>query len=245
MDPSTGHGDTSLRYRNQRVAGARRYTLSDTELSLPSARLQRQEIVTRSLSSSPYGVYFPSRQVIATAAPLYIPSGRYRGSPPPQSAPALHYSVSPYAHIPLPSQSSVANRVSLHPLLRVASESVPQNNGTTELYIDLASPPEAIQITLTAAMVDRFQPATQPPLPSMSITHPLLPWYITVHRTVSAHVTVLDVLDTICRELNKRVPQMSEERDRRRRIDLLQGRRRFRGLREVNSGEDVWELVNS
>ncbi|KAJ3757182.1 hypothetical protein EV360DRAFT_16458, partial [Lentinula raphanica] len=97
-----------------------------------------------------------------------------------------------------------------------------------------------------------FNPATQPPLPSLTITHPLLPWFITVHRSVSEHVTVLDVLRTICKDLKKRVkrrrgnhqsePGLESWEDRSLRWELLQGRNRFRGLEEVASGEDVWEL---
>ncbi|KAJ3807197.1 hypothetical protein F5876DRAFT_48531, partial [Lentinula aff. lateritia] len=123
------------------------------------------------------------------------------------------------------------------------------------LDLDLSSSPDAIHSTLmTAATAGIFDPATQPPLPSMTITHPLLPWFITVHRLVSEHVTVLDVLHTICTDLNKRVERRRSQRHGqngnglnawggRQRIEFLQGRYRFRGLRGVQSGEDVWELV--
>ncbi|KAJ4471406.1 hypothetical protein J3R30DRAFT_3299519 [Lentinula aciculospora] len=108
---------------------------------------------------------------------------------------------------------------------------------------------------MIAATAGIFAPATQPPLPSMTITHPSLPWFMTVHRSVSEHVTALDVLHTICRELNKRIERRGgrhqHERNEsdldvwegRRRIELLQGRYIFRGLRAVESGEDVWELL--
>ncbi|KIK61691.1 hypothetical protein GYMLUDRAFT_42711 [Collybiopsis luxurians FD-317 M1] len=256
MPSSVGHDSYSIPpHRSRRLAGARRYAASDTELSLPSTRLQRPELFTRASSSSPYGIYSPSRHVISTAAPLHLSVQPYSGSPLPQSAPpALHYSVSPYAPIPLPSQSNAHGPISLHPLLRaeISSSYLYNNNsapssGDFELDVDLSSSPEAIQTALLIATPDVFQPATQPPLPSMTINHPLLPWYITVHRSVSEHVTVLDVLHAICQDLSKRVERSDRHRGgrdgRRRRIEFLQGRNRFRGLREVNRGEDVWELI--
>ncbi|KAF9058684.1 hypothetical protein BDP27DRAFT_1343129 [Rhodocollybia butyracea] len=167
--------------------------------------------------------------------------------PLPSAPPALHYSVSPYARIPLPPQNNIIGPFSLHPLLRVV-DSFPSSLDPTvhssSVDIDLSSSPDAIRTALIIATAEMFAPATQPPLPSMAITHPLLPWYIIVHRSVSDHVTVLDVLDTICRELSTTVGDEYRS-DRRRRFELLQGRYRFRGLREAQRGEDVWELITS
>ncbi|KAJ3904737.1 hypothetical protein F5879DRAFT_47284 [Lentinula edodes] len=238
--------DYSSPYHQRHRPLVRRYTLSDSELSLPSVRLNRPESFTPSLPSSPY-VHRASGHVITTAPP-FIPFRTYTGTPPPFAPPALHYSISPYAPIPLPSQSSVGEPFSLHPLLQTSIS-------TTVLDLDLSSSPDAIHSTLMiAATAGIFDPATQPPLPSMTITHPLLPWFITVHRSVSEHVTVLDVLHTICTDLNKRVERRRSQRherngdgldawEGRQRIEFLQGRYRFRGLRGIQSGEDVWELV--
>ncbi|KIK70738.1 hypothetical protein GYMLUDRAFT_89747 [Collybiopsis luxurians FD-317 M1] len=234
---------------NQRLVGARQYSVSDTELSLPSVRLHRPDI-----SSSHNGVKSLSRY-----DPSYeprLPSWMYSHPPRPSAPPALHYSVSPYARIPLPSQSSVPGPIILHPLLRVPNSAPSfdlyhnQANHpaeTSAFNIDLSFSPEEIGRVLMAAAADIFEPATHPPLPSLTIIHQLLPWYITVHRSVLEHVTVLDVFRTLSQELHKRIPesrsQPSNSRQTHRRMEILQGKRRFLGLRAVDGGEDIWELI--
>jgi hypothetical protein len=212
-------------------------------------RFRRSEAFTAypsSLLSASTSVHHASRHSIAITAPPFL-TRTYNRMPPPSAPPALHYSVSPYARIPLPPQSSIIGPVSLHPLLRAVDSSLSSLDPaihSSSLDINLSSSPDAIRTVLMIATTEMFAPATQPPLPSMAITHPLLPWYIIVHRSVSDHVTVLDVLDTICRELSAAVGDEYRSQ-RRRKFELLQGRYRFRGLREVQRGEDVWELITS
>ncbi|KAK7441544.1 hypothetical protein VKT23_016538 [Stygiomarasmius scandens] len=82
--------------------------------------------------------------------------------------------------------------------------------------------------------------ATNPPIPSMTITHPS--WkttnWITVHRSSMPYVTVWDVLVTMIRALA--YPDNSDSvTDRRTRLDLLPGRRLV-GLTKSNDGVDLW-----
>ncbi|KAJ3714746.1 hypothetical protein FB446DRAFT_789528 [Lentinula raphanica] len=235
-----------------------RHASSDSELSSPSVRLNRMHPYAQSLPSRSSG-HPVSRHVIANS-PLYPPLGTYNAAPILSAPPMLHYSISPYSPIPLPSQNTVGGPISLHPLLRASSSSYlsqshDSSSASPAALIDLdLSASETVQSALMmAAGAEIFNPATQPPLPSLTITHPLLPWFITVHRSVSEHVTVLDVLRTICKDLKKRVkrrrgnhqsePGLESWEDRSLRWELLQGRNRFRGLKEVASGEDVWELI--
>ncbi|KAJ3721630.1 hypothetical protein C8R42DRAFT_55680 [Lentinula raphanica] len=100
--------------------------------------------------------------------------------------------------------------------------------------------------------------ATNPPLPSLSLVHPNLPWSITVHAT-ETYVTVGDVFRAICQSLHLPLHRDywwifigpddgQRERVGRslKRLHLLHGKTRFSGLSrttaEVEIGEDIWRM---
>ncbi|KAJ8081441.1 hypothetical protein PM082_007284 [Marasmius tenuissimus] len=153
--------------------------------------------------------------------------------------------------IPLPSQVEHRKPISLHYSLRHASES------TGFDPVDLSSAQRFVQNGLEASYVTGRPshlsfPATTPPLPSLSIVHPSLPWSITVHRTHAEYVTVADVLFTLGenlqmpldREWTEKVTrrQRLDRRQRLIRLDLLCGKTAFAGLSRSQMGGDTWRL---
>ncbi|THU99563.1 hypothetical protein K435DRAFT_964383 [Dendrothele bispora CBS 962.96] len=83
-------------------------------------------------------------------------------------------------------------------------------------------------------------PATSPPIPSMTITHPSLkpPIWITVHHSSKPYVTVWDVLVTLIQQLG--LPdQEGDVFNGPRRLDFLPGRS-LMGLTKSGDGQDVW-----
>lgn len=84
--------------------------------------------------------------------------------------------------------------------------------------------------------------ATQPPLPSITVVHPLLPWCITVHRSGidGQGVTIVDVLCAIYAAM--RVKE-EEEFGGKTRLEYLQGKKMLLGLTRSQLGGDVWEMV--
>ncbi|KAF9258823.1 hypothetical protein L218DRAFT_948107 [Marasmius fiardii PR-910] len=134
-------------------------------------------------------------------------------------------------YINLPSQGNDQSAVQLHPVL-----SCPERAGITW---DFGEPEEEIE-----RMNERWPPlkelASHPPLPSMTVVHPWLPWPITVHASGmdSRGVTVADVLLAISRNLMIPIDEAGE-----RRLNYLRGRHEFFGLQASETGGDVWELI--
>ncbi|KAL0960243.1 hypothetical protein HGRIS_011875 [Hohenbuehelia grisea] len=127
-----------------------------------------------------------SHAVTTKASSSSVPS---RHIPPLETVcrpPPLDYKRSPYCCVPLPAQRAVAIEVAIHPMLRADSVST--------IEFDMASPPQPM-IDLSG------QPATSPPLPSLTIVSPCLPWAIVVHGTScfgpAPFVSVSDVLSTL------------------------------------------------
>ncbi|KAF9257280.1 hypothetical protein L218DRAFT_1080994 [Marasmius fiardii PR-910] len=104
---------------------------------------------------------------------------------------------------------------------------------------DLGEPEERIE-NMNERWCLSKELANHPPLPSMTVVHPQLPWPITVHAsgTDSRGVTVADVLLAISRNLMIPTDEAGE-----RRLSYLGGRHMFVGLQVSEIGGDVWELV--
>ncbi|KAJ7151942.1 hypothetical protein C8R46DRAFT_1303163 [Mycena filopes] len=184
-------------------------------------------------------------------APVYTPT-HPRAHPP--AAPRIK-------SIPLPPQASGATSVVLHPALA---------HSDTAVAVDLAigAPRNAAlqwqweQLSSTAA--------THPPLPSLSLISPRLPWGITAHASgiLGSGVSVADVLSAIWEALGREVDregfrdweimqarrrERSGRRDRSRityregmtRLELLEGRTTFKGLLVSDMGCDTWVLESA
>ncbi|THU99582.1 hypothetical protein K435DRAFT_794835 [Dendrothele bispora CBS 962.96] len=80
--------------------------------------------------------------------------------------------------------------------------------------------------------------ATDPPIPSMTITHPSLrpPIWITVHHSKKPYVTVWDVLVTLIKQMG--LPE-GDVFSWTKRLDSLPGRSLV-GLTKSSDGQDVW-----
>jgi hypothetical protein len=154
--------------------------------------------------------------------------------------------------------------VQLHPLLRFTHSPV--------LNFDVTLSPSNISTYhqgLSASALS--EPASKPPLPSLTVISPHLPWSINVAAPYGTFLTVFDVLDGIYRSLRAnissndfralrsqkdqdRVTVAFEQRCKRtrereaerrkgvRRVDFLMGNRKFTGLTSTNRGHDVWVL---
>ncbi|KAJ3760023.1 hypothetical protein EV360DRAFT_40676 [Lentinula raphanica] len=127
--------------------------------------------------------------------------------------------------------------------------------------IDIATVSATAILQLATNTATFRQWATSPPLPSINLVHPALPWSITVHANVT-YVTVCDVLWAICQSLqlplreeywsytagldrgDRGTPEQSGRNLKR--FHLLQGRTEFAGLTrtaaEVRLGEDIWRM---
>ena len=97
--------------------------------------------------------------------------------------------------------STIAGHVlaSIHPLLRVTQPS-------PMLKYDVSQPPSTIKpsvLTIPPHVLSEL--ATTPPMPSMVIRCPHLPWTITILPTNTKYVTVRDVFDGIYRSLRHAV----------------------------------------
>ncbi|KAJ7151947.1 hypothetical protein C8R46DRAFT_837487, partial [Mycena filopes] len=107
--------------------------------------------------------------------------------------------------IPLPPQIAGVTSIALHPALA--------HSGGTALAVDLAGV-TSLPTASNAAWQRQWQhlslaPATHPPLPSLTILSPCLPWAITAHasgKTLrSGGVSVADVLNAIWEALGRQV----------------------------------------
>jgi hypothetical protein len=157
--------------------------------------------------------------------------------------------------ISLPSQIMSANpihiSIQLHPLL--------QHGQHPHLEYDLqVSTPSSIsrQLELIHANIQRLglslnDIATNPPLPSLTITSPHLPWPIIAHRSNLDCVTVEDVLRSLTQNLHLGVTHDASRlpiNDRRRsdavgtRLQFLRGKVRFIGLTLSQTQREVFEI---
>ncbi|KAJ7151941.1 hypothetical protein C8R46DRAFT_1007154 [Mycena filopes] len=162
--------------------------------------------------------------------------------------------------IPLPPQVPGVTNVALHPALAHCG---------TALAVDLA-----IGAPSNAALQRQWQQlcstaATHPPLPSLSILSPRLPWGITAHASGRSGVSVADVLSAIWEALGLDVDREgfrdweimhatqrergSGRRNRDRityrdgmaRVELLEGKTTFKGLSVSDMGCDTWVLESA
>ncbi|KAJ4476653.1 hypothetical protein J3R30DRAFT_3488056, partial [Lentinula aciculospora] len=158
--------------------------------------------------------------------------------------------------VPLPSQSTLLGRVGVD--LNQALKFEGHLGGRAMIRMDVAA---RIRTVLELANGSQILTtwATSPPLPSMTVLHPALPWSITVHATVT-YVTVCDVLCAIYQSLQ--LPLHEEywsfclvegyrvfpERYGRtlKRFHLLQGKTIFVGLSrtaaEAALGGEIWRM---
>ncbi|KAJ3714160.1 hypothetical protein FB446DRAFT_718918 [Lentinula raphanica] len=162
--------------------------------------------------------------------------------------------------VPLPSQMERDRvpRIVLNPSLLCEG----YRNGRRAMSpIDIATVSATAILQLATNTATFRQWATSPPLPSINLVHPALPWSITVHANVT-YVTVCDVLWAICQSLqlplreeywsytagldrgDRGTPEQSGRNLKR--FHLLQGRTEFAGLTrtaaEVRLGEDIWRM---
>ncbi|THU99598.1 hypothetical protein K435DRAFT_964402 [Dendrothele bispora CBS 962.96] len=151
--------------------------------------------------------------------------------------------VPPPVPMPLPSQVETE--------VEVVSYLKPGN-----IYLDLSESPRVIRTAAQTGLghpLARYLrvPATNPPLPSLTIEHPKIPWSMTAHRScLNPHcVTVGDVLLRILETMqtplidesnrDERLKRSRREPKSRSRLVLLRGKQMFVGLRKDSNG-DVW-----
>jgi hypothetical protein len=132
-------------------------------------------------------VHFADNTYPPTPPSTYSHSSSLPSSDGPVTPPSMNYYGSPHARAPLP---SVASRI--HGALSVATFSA-------NIFYDVSWPPSTAQLHPSISPHVLSEPATQPPLPCMTIIHRHLPWTIRVVPThkPGTHVTIADVLDAI------------------------------------------------
>ncbi|KAK0234288.1 hypothetical protein IW262DRAFT_1248602, partial [Armillaria fumosa] len=92
-------------------------------------------------------------------------------------------------HIPLPSQTESDTPTIIHPLLR-------PNRGEKIMELDFARSLSSVRVLGHEGCVNEV--ATSPPLPSLAIVHPKLPWPTVIQRSGDREwVTVADVVETL------------------------------------------------
>ncbi|KAK0222496.1 hypothetical protein EDD85DRAFT_960136 [Armillaria nabsnona] len=177
----------------------------------------------------------------------YVPSP----SPPVLGKPRHH-------HIPLPSQTESDTPIIIHPLLR-------PSRGERIMELDFARSLSSVRILGHEGCVKEM--ATSPPLPSLAIVHPKLPWPIVIQRSGDREwVTVADVVETLWHALQIRdsmrspSPSLLGNQDdapctscrstlscgergvvHEHRLVYLRGKTQFVGLRAIEG--DTWELL--
>ncbi|KAG9221497.1 hypothetical protein CCMSSC00406_0009486 [Pleurotus cornucopiae] len=177
-------------------------------------------------------------------------------SAPPTTSPPVAHHKSPYSCIPLPSQVDHHHRpIIIHPALH--------HRHTDRLELDLLNRSE-----LPARLMRRgcaLEPATNPPLPSLSLLIPSFPWPITVHASSTWRgrpaVTALDIFAALDRALrlpasedvvpgglmgsgrrqNWQASQLDARNEPRvfERLEYLRGRRKFVGLSNSTMDSDT------
>ncbi|KAK7441557.1 Mitogen-Activated Protein Kinase Kinase Kinase 8 [Stygiomarasmius scandens] len=202
-------------------------SLSQTTFCAPASSFQSWSPATRTKT---WSVHERLNAIPSQA----LPHPSINQSPPQHSDPKKLY-----ASVPLPAQVDPCVDVIL--FLRTGSG----------LGLDLDLGMTTTELGLQGGRGSEMQrylgvPATNPPIPSMTVVHPTLPWPITVYFSRSAYVTVWDVLVTIVESLRKPIRPTNGERRRQRgdgdawtRVACLPGRRLI-GLRKSERGEDVW-----
>ncbi|PBK93379.1 hypothetical protein ARMGADRAFT_1079709 [Armillaria gallica] len=163
-----------------------------------------------------------------------------------------------HRHIPLPFQTESNTPIIIHPLLR-------PSRGEKIMELDFARSLSSVRVLGHEGCVKEL--ATSPPLPSLAIVHPKLPWPIVIQRSGNREwVTVADVVETMWHALQIRDPTRSpppsllKNQDEapctscrnmlgyvergvvhEPRLAYLKGKTRFMGLRAIEG--DTWELL--
>ncbi|KAK0450509.1 uncharacterized protein EV420DRAFT_737583 [Desarmillaria tabescens] len=181
---------------------------------------------------------------------------QYIASPPPALGKLRHH------HIPLPSQTGIDIRIVLHPLLR------PTCHEEMLMELDFAAQSlSGVRVLGHEGCVNGA--ATSPPLPSLAIVHPKLPWPVVIQRSGDREwVTVADVVETLWHAMHIRDPitppspsslSLLKNQNNERltgsgmsgcterevvllpRLAYLKGKTRFMGLHAIEG--DTWELL--
>ncbi|KAK0491803.1 hypothetical protein EDD18DRAFT_540821 [Armillaria luteobubalina] len=163
-----------------------------------------------------------------------------------------------HRHIPLPSQTKSDTPIKIHPLLR-------PSRGEKIMELDFARSLSSARVLGHKGCVNEV--ATSPPLPSLAIVHPKLPWPIVIQRSGDREwVTVADVVEKLWHTLQirdlMRSPSQSLLKNQddapsascrsmlghaergvvhEPRLVYLKGKTRFMGLRAIEG--DTWELL--
>ncbi|PBK84407.1 hypothetical protein ARMGADRAFT_1088434 [Armillaria gallica] len=172
---------------------------------------------------------------------------------------SLHAPGKPsHRRIPLPSQIESGNPAGVHPLLQPSREEM-------MMKLDFACGLSSVHVLGHEGCIN--EAVTNPPLPSLAIVHPKLPWPIVIQRSGDREwVTVADVVETLWHALRIRDPITSasvsslieNQKDvhltshgmsgrvergvvHQPRLAFLRGKTRFMGLRAIEG--DSWELL--
>lgn len=170
-------------------------------------------------------VHFAEGAYPPTPSSTYSSSSSLPSSDEPVTPPPLNYYGSPHAYSPLP---SVGCRI--HPALSVSTYAV-------NIFYDVSFPPNTAQLHPSISSQIFSQPATNPPLPYMTIIHRQLPWTIRVvpTRKPGTYVTVGDVLEAIYHRLRLTATEMEYRniptQDMKERVDMAY-RRRYKRLQQ-------------
>ncbi|KAK7030832.1 Mitogen-Activated Protein Kinase Kinase Kinase 8 [Paramarasmius palmivorus] len=167
--------------------------------------------------------YTSSASSVSSARAALTEVGAHSNLNQPARPPALNRGC-----VPLPSQTLTGDQAELHSVLEYKIGAPYADWGLTK---PLERALEGFGEYLTEF-------ATMPPLPSLSVIHPQLPWCITVHRTDFDGVTVGDVLTGIYSAMG-----MHLAGGKGTRLQLLGGKRLLAGLRKSGFDGDVWEMV--
>ncbi|KAK0234287.1 hypothetical protein IW262DRAFT_1452835 [Armillaria fumosa] len=161
-------------------------------------------------------------------------------------------------HTPLPPQTENNTPIKIHPLLR-------PSRGSMMMELDFARSLSSVRVLGHEGCVNEM--ATSPPLPSLAIVHPKLPWPIVIQRSGDREwVTVADVVEMLWHALQIRdlmtspTPSLLKNHDdapctsccsmlgcvgrgivHEPRLAYLKGKTRFMGLRAIEG--DTWELL--
>ncbi|KAG7094561.1 hypothetical protein E1B28_005389 [Marasmius oreades] len=144
---------------------------------------------------------------------------------------------------PLPSQNMDGRRVVMHPKLTRRNDGTPPPP-----RFDLSYSFDGLKHIVDGdrcpapEMAYLVEEATHPPLPSLALIHPLLPWCITAHASGinPRGVAVVDVLCAIYEVVQK---ELYLEGKIYPRLVFLKGRRILVGLKKSDVGGDVWEMI--
>ncbi|KAK0222495.1 hypothetical protein EDD85DRAFT_941439 [Armillaria nabsnona] len=127
------------------------------------------------------------RQCVSNPDASYM--GYVREYVPSPSPAVLRLGKPRHCHIPLPSQTESDTAIIIHPLLR-------PSRGEKIMELDFARSLSSVRILGHEGCVKEM--ATSPPLPSLAIVHPKLPWPIVIQRSGNREwVAVADVVETL------------------------------------------------